>query len=153
MTAPLLNLELARRIELAEAHAARLYNEKGLTRNAFVDEVDDVLGGCTGQEDFSDARFFERRNVRFGNDATEQHGDVVHAFFAEQIHQLRADGVVRAGENGQADDVDVFLNGGGGDHFRRLAQAGVNDLHARVAEGARNDFSPAVVAIQPGLGD
>jgi len=131
----------------------RPYEGKRLTCNAFVDEVDDVLSGCAGQEDFSDPRSLEIGDVGFRDDAAEKHGHVVHAFFAEQIHQLRADSVVGAREDGEADDVDILLDGGRGDHFRRLAQTGVDDFHAGVAEGTRDDFSPAVVAIQPGLGN
>jgi len=38
----------------------------------------------------------------------------------EKLHELRTEGVVGAGENGEADDVHIFLDGGGGDHFRGL---------------------------------
>ena len=96
---------------------------------------------------------FEGGNVGFGNDAADKDGDIVHAFFVEELHELRADGVVGAGEDGEADDVDVFLDGGGGDHLGGLAQAGVDDFHAGVAEGAGDDFGAAVVAIETGFGD
>src|SRR5882757_5881632 len=119
----------------------------------FVDEIDDILGGCSGEKNFGDARLFERGNVLAGNDAADQHGDVVHAFFAQEIHELRADSVVGAGEDGEADNVDVFLYRGGGDHLRGLPEAGVDDFHAGVAEGAGNDLGAAVVAVEAGLGD
>src|ERR1700730_2520693 len=96
---------------------------------ALVDEFNDVLGGGAGEEDFGDAGFFQGGDVGPGNDAADQNGDVVHAFFVEEFHELRAEGVVGAGENGEADDVDVFLDGGGGDHLGRLAQAGVDYFH------------------------
>ena len=60
---------------------------------------------------------------------------------------------MRAGKDGEADDVDVFLQRGGGDHFGGLAQAGVDHFHARVAQRARDDFGAAVVAVEAGLGD
>src|SRR5229473_5424474 len=122
-------------------------------RNALVDEVDDVLCGSAGKKDFSDAGLFEGGDVGFGDDAADEDGDVGHAFVVEEFHELGADGVVRAGENREADDVDVFLDGGGGDHLRGLAQAGVDDLHAGVTEGAGDNFCAAVVAIQPRLGN
>ena len=56
-------------------------------------------------------------------------------------------------KNGQADDVHVFLNGCGSNHFRSLSQAGVDDLHAGVAQGARNNFGAAIVTVEAGLGD
>jgi len=124
-----------------------------LVRDAFVDEVDDVLGGGTGEEDFGDAGLLQGGDVGGGDDAADEDGDVGHAFVVEEFHELRADGVVRAGKNGEADDVNVFLDGGGGDHLGRLAQAGVDDLHAGVAEGAGDDFGAAVVSVEAGLGD
>jgi hypothetical protein len=118
-----------------------------------VDERNDVLGGRAGQEDFRDAGLFHGGNVGFGNDAADENGDVVHALFAQQVHELWADGIVRAGEDGEADDVNVLLDGGGGNHFGRLAEAGVDYLHACVAQGAGDDFGAAVVAIQARLGN
>src|SRR6266851_3636921 len=75
--------------------------------DALVDEVNDVLGRGAGEEDFGDAGLFEGGNVGFGDDAADEDGNVVHAFVAEEFHQLRADGVVGSGEDGEADDVDV----------------------------------------------
>jgi hypothetical protein len=121
--------------------------------DALVDEVDDVLGRSAWEKDFRDAGLFQGGNVGFGNDAADKDGDVVHAFFVEEFHELGADRVVRAGEDGEADHVDVFLDSGGGDHLRSLAQAGVDDFHAGVAEGAGDYFCAAVVAVQAGLGD
>jgi hypothetical protein len=118
-----------------------------------VNEIHDVLGGGAGEEDFGDTGFFEGGNVGFGDDAADENGDVAHAFVVEELHELGADGVVRAGEDGEADDVDVFLHGGRGDHFGGLAQAGVNDFHAGITQGTGNYFCAAVVAIQPRLGD
>jgi len=58
---------------------------------------------------------------------------------------------VRAGENGKADHVDVFLDGGGGDHLGGLAQAGVDDLHASVAQARAIIFAPRSWPSSPGL--
>src|SRR5216684_4249367 len=126
-------------------------------RYTFADEVDDVLRGRAGEENFSDTGFLEGGNVCFGDDAADEDGDIGHAFVAEEIHELRADGVVGAREDGEADDVDVFLDGGRGDHFGGLTQARVDDFHAGVAEGvqaARNFFfraRGAEFAEAPGL--
>src|ERR1700722_10143571 len=105
----------------------------GADGEAFVDEFDYVLGGGAGEEDFGDAGFFHGGDVGFGDDAAYQDDYVVHAFGFEEGHQLGADGVVGAGEDGEADDVNVFLDGGGGDHLGGLAQAGVDDFHACIA--------------------
>jgi hypothetical protein len=122
-------------------------------RNALVDEVHDVLGGGSGEKNFGDAGLLEGGDVGLGNDAADEDGDICHAFVVEEFHELRADGVVRAGKDGETDDVDVFLDGGGGDHLGGLAQAGVHDFHAGVAQGAGDDFRAAVVAVQARLGD
>ena len=118
-----------------------------------MDEVDDVLGGGSGEKDFGDAGLFQGGDVSFGDDAADQDGDVGHSFVVEEFHQLGADGVVRTGEDGEANNVDVFLNCGGGDHLRSLAQACVDDFHARVAEGARDYFCAAIMAVKTRLGN
>src|ERR1700676_4366046 len=58
-----------------------------------------------------------------------------------------------AGEDRQSDDLDVLLQRGGHDHFRGLAKASVDDLHAGIAESARDHFGSPVVAVQTGFGD
>src|ERR1700730_15635922 len=85
----------------------------GRNGEAFVDEFDDVLGGGAGEEDFGDAGFFHGRNVGFGDDPAYQDDYVVLAFGFEEGHQLGADGVVGAGEGGEADDGNAVLDGGG----------------------------------------
>ena len=72
---------------------------------------------------------------------------------AQRLDDARKQLHVRAGEDAQADDVDVLLQRGLGDHLRRLADAGVDDLHAGVAQRARDDLGPAVVTVEAGLGD
>src|SRR5262249_18110531 len=75
----------------------------------FWNEIDDGLSGSAREKNFSDAGLLERGYIGFGNDTSDQYGDVVHAFFVQELHDLRADGVVRAGQNREANDVDVFL--------------------------------------------
>ena len=60
---------------------------------------------------------------------------------------------MRARQDREADDVDVLLEGRRDDHLRRLAQAGVDDLEAFVAEAAGEHLGAAVVAVEAGLGD
>lgn len=58
-----------------------------------------------------------------------------------------------AGEDAEPDDVDVFLDGGRGDHLGGLVEAGVDDFHPGVAESGGDDLGTAVVTIETGLGD
>ncbi len=55
-------------------------------RDAFVDEVDDGLRGSSGEKNFGDAGLFQGGDVGFGDDAADEDGDVVHAFFVEKFH-------------------------------------------------------------------
>ena len=57
------------------------------------------------------------------------------------------------GQDRQPDHVDVFLERSRGDHLGRLAQAGVDDLEAFVAQAAGEHLRATIVAIEAGLGD
>ena len=60
---------------------------------------------------------------------------------------------MRAGENRQADGVDIFLHRRGDDLLGRLTQSRVDHFHPRVAQCAGDDFRAAIVSVQAGLGD
>ena len=62
-------------------------------------------------------------------------------------------GHVGAGEDREAHRVGVLLHDGRRDLLRRLVEAGVDDLHAGVAQAAGDDLRAAVVAVQARLGD
>ena len=71
---------------------------------------------------------------------------------ASSSSTLREQGHVRAGEHREADGVGVLLDGRLDDLLRRLVQAGVDDLHAGVAQRPRDDLGAAVVAVEARLG-
>ena len=71
----------------------------------------------------------------------------------EQLRDPRHERHVRARQDRQPDDVDVLLERGRGDHLGRLAEAGVDDLEALVAQAAGEHLRAAIVAVEPGLGD
>ena len=71
----------------------------------------------------------------------------------EQLDDLGEQRHVRAGEHREADRVGVLLDRGLDDLLRRLVQAGVDDLHAGVAQGPGHDLGAAVVPVEAGLGD
>ena len=79
--------------------------------------------------------------------------DVPGVLLLEQLDHLRHERHVRAGQDRQADRVGVLLQRGLDDLLGGLVQAGVDDLHACIAQGAGDDLRPAVVAVEPGLGD
>ena len=72
---------------------------------------------------------------------------------AQQLDDPREQGHVGAGQDRQADRVGVLLDRRLDDLLGRLVQAGVDDLHAGVAQRAGDHLGPAVVAVQARLGD
>ena len=70
---------------------------------------------------------------------------------AQRPHHGGGQREVGAVVHGHADDVDVLLRRHGGDRLGRLAQAGVDDLTAGVAQDACHDAQPPVVAVETDL--
>ena len=77
-----------------------------------ADKIYDSLRGRSGKKNLSNSAFFQRGNIRLGNNSAYENCYVIHAFSAQQFHQPRAKRVVRAGKDRKADDVHVFLNRG-----------------------------------------
>src|SRR6516162_11330918 len=61
-----------------------------------VDKVDDVLRGGAGKKNLGDAGLFHGGKIGFRYNAANEHGDIVHAFLVEQLHELRTNGFVCA---------------------------------------------------------
>jgi hypothetical protein len=117
------------------------------------DEIHRLFEGSSGAEDSGDALLFQAFDVLLRDGAAYDDENVVRTLGLEQRHHAGHDGIVGAAQDGEANDLDVFLDGGVDDHLRSLSQAGVDDLHAGVAQATRNHFGSAVVAIEAGLGD
>src|SRR5256884_3060097 len=109
-----------------------------------LEEGDDFAERRTGAEHDLDAGLLELGNVFLRNDPAARDEDVARLPFLEELHDLREKGHVRPAEARQADRVDVLLDRGLDDVLRTLPQAGVDDLHAGVAQRARDDLGPAV---------
>ena len=60
---------------------------------------------------------------------------------------------MRAREDRDPDGVGILLDRRLDDLLGGLMEAGVDHLHARVAEGAGDDLGAAVVPVETGLGD
>ena len=105
-----------------------------------------------GAEQLADSLLLERVHVLARDDAAAGDEDVVAALLVEQLADPRKQRHVGAAKYRQADDIDVFLHGGGGDHLGRLMETRVDDFHPRVAERGRDDFRAAIVAVEAGLG-
>src|SRR5262249_40222417 len=81
------------------------------------------------------------------------HADVAGAGGAQALDDPGREQQVGAGEDRQPDHVDVLLDRLGDDLLRRALEPGVDDLEAGVAQGLGDDLRPAVVAVQPRLGE
>jgi len=117
-----------------------------------ADELNDVVHGGAGLEDAGDADFLETVDILVGNDAADEDEYLIHFVLLEEIYDARDDGIVRAGKNRKADDLNIFLQGGVDNHLWCLAEAGVNHLHARIAQGTGDDLGATVMTVEAGLG-
>src|SRR5688572_22884245 len=117
------------------------------------DELDDLAGVGARAEDRLDAPVAQLAGVVIGDDAAAEDDDVLRAFRDEEVLDLGEERHVRARQAGQADEVDVLLDGRRDDLLRRLPEPGVDDLVAGVAQGAGDDLGAAVVAVQARLRD
>ena len=60
--------------------AASCFPTAGLMRDAFVNEIYDVLRGGAGEKNLRDAGLLQGRDVGFGDDSAEDYGHIVHPF-------------------------------------------------------------------------
>src|SRR4051812_20231425 len=115
--------------------------------------ADDLLGAGARGEDLGDAQAGQLGPVGVGDDPAAEDDDVVDPALAQQLGQPGEQGHVRAGEHREPDGVGVLLDDGLHDLLRRLVQAGVDDLHAGVAQRTGHDLRATVVPVEAGLGD
>ena len=95
----------------------------------------------------------QRRHVVVGDDPAHGHEHVVHPALGEELGHPRHERHVGARQDRQADDVDVLLERGRGDHLGRLSQARVDDLEPLVTQAPGEDLGTAIMAVEPGLRD
>lgn len=131
-----------------------IYERCQTGRGAHVpaNEFDNSGGGRAGRKDLRHALAAQLAGVFAGDDAAENQQHIGEMPLPHEPQQTGHQGIMRATEDRESDAVHVFLQGGGDDHLGRLAQAGVDNFHARVAQGASHDASTAVVAVQAGFG-
>ena len=115
--------------------------------------LDDVVGGSPGAEYGGDAYLGQRLPVGLRHNPAEHDEDIVHALFLEQAHNFGQEFHVRPGEDAEAKHGNILLRGGLHNHLRSLPDAGVDNFHAGIAQGAGNDFGAPIVPVKSGLGD
>jgi hypothetical protein len=118
-----------------------------------ADELNGGIERRSRSEDGRDAARSHGGTVLVGDGPAEDEEDVFGVLLAEQGGDAGNEDGVGAREDGEANAVDVLLNGGVHDAFGGLPEAGVDDLHAGVAEGAGDDLGAAIVSVEAGLGN
>ena len=113
-----------------------------------TDPFDDLSGRGTGGEDLCDTEITQGDDVLAGDDAAAEENDVAGAAGFQLSLDCFEQSHVGTGQDAQADSVGVFLDGGLRHLGSGLVQAGVNHLHASVAQGAGDDFGPTVMAVE-----
>ena len=98
-----------------------------------------------------DTGVVQDRDVLLRHDPSDDQGDVEVGLVEGGEHR-GGEGEMAGVVHRQPDRVGVLLLGRGDDRRRGLAEAEVDDLHARVAQDAGDDLDPAVVAVEPELG-
>src|SRR5262245_378760 len=124
-----------------------------LNRNLRFQEVDDLGRRGAGREDLRDALAPELGGVLVRNRAADDDEHVFGAVLLQDRQDLRDEGHVRPGEDRDHDRVGILLHRGHDDLFRRLVEAGVDNLHPRVSERPRDDLRSPVVAVETRFGD
>src|SRR4029077_12013540 len=82
-----------------------------------ADKLHDVIHGGARLKDRGHPSFLETLDVLIRNDPAHQHDHVIHFVLPEQIHHARHNRVVGPGQDREPDDLYVFLEGSGDDHF------------------------------------
>jgi hypothetical protein len=115
--------------------------------------LDDLGRGRPRGEDVRDPQPFEFRDVFLRDDPAPEDDDVVDPAVGHEFPEAGEQRHVRPGEHRQPHGIGILLDDGLDDLLRRLVQAGVDDLHAGVAQGARHDLGAAVMPVEARLGD
>src|SRR5438309_4897004 len=130
--------------------------DQGAPRQLLVyaaQELNRVGRRRTWPEDRADTELAQFRRVRWWDDATRPDHHVVQPALAQLFQNAREQGHVRAGEDAQANGVDVLLQRRFGDHLRCLADTGVDHLEPGITQRSSDDLRPAIVAVQARFGN
>jgi hypothetical protein len=78
---------------------------------------------------------------------------VVHALLVEQLEDLREHGQLNARKQAHPQHIHVLLHRRIDHLFRRAVEPRVDDIHARIPQGASDDLDTPVVPIKADLGE
>ena len=111
------------------------------------------LVGAPGREDRRDAALDQLGRIVGRNRPADDDEHVVGAVRAQAVDDPRDERHVGSREDRDPDRVGVLLDRRLDDLLGSLMEAGVDHLHAGIAQGARDDLGAAVVSVEAGLGD
>src|SRR5688500_2788308 len=121
---------------------------EGMLAKPVAHELDWFCRRGARAEQLADTQRLELLHVFFRNDAAADDEYVIGVFLLQQLDDARKQRHVRARENRQGYDVDIFLYRRARNHFRRLMQSRVDDFEACIAKRAGDDLRAAVVSVQ-----
>lgn len=131
----------------------RLLDSRAFRLDVFADESDYGIQRGARAEDGGDALILQKRHILIGNRAAQNDQDVCGIALSEQSSDAGNDGIVGAGKDAQSDAIHVFLDRRVDDHFRGLAQAGVDHFHPGIPQGPGNHFGATIMTVETGLCD
>jgi len=132
-------------------NGSRAFARSSRLRRRATDEIHNPLERSAGLKYGGYSEIFQMFGILIRNDASHQDDHVVHLFLFQQLHQARHNGIVRARQDRKPDDLDILLKRRVDDHFRSLAQAGIDDFHAGIPQRPGDYLRAAIMSIEAGF--
>jgi len=117
----------------------------------FFDPLDRFVKRGASGEDALDPDLLKRRNIPFGDDTAHHHEDVIKFLLLHLLYQFFADWQMGSGHDGEANYIDVLLEGRIDDLVDGLMEACVDHFHSCVPERLGNDLRSPIMAIEARL--
>jgi hypothetical protein len=106
-----------------------------------------------GRKNALHADLIQGLEIPLGDDAPHDDQDISDSLFLQGFRHQPGGLDVRARQAADADHIHSFLQNRLGDHFRGVAEAGVNDLHPGVPQGHGHQLGPPVMTVQAYFGN
>ncbi len=98
-----------------------------------LDPMDRFVKRRSSRKYSLDSHFLQFRDISFGDHSTNYHHNVVDLLLFHFLRQFFTDRQVSAGHDGEADDIDSFLDGRVRDLINSLMEASIDDFHTCIA--------------------
>jgi hypothetical protein len=112
-----------------------------------ADGLDDLSRRRARTEYGVHASGLQCRNVIEGNDAAAKDQYFACTLILQLAADFRDQGHVRTGKHAQTHRINIFLKSSRHNIVGLLVEAGINDFHSGIAQGAGDHLGPPVMAI------